>query len=51
MREVILAQNLEDREKALDKLFPYQRDDFKGMFQAAGLYCLHSSFYIQSFSG
>jgi pyruvate,orthophosphate dikinase len=27
MREMILADNLEDRKKALAKLLPYQRDD------------------------
>jgi hypothetical protein len=36
MREVILAQSVPEREAALDKLFPFQRDDFKGMFIAAG---------------
>jgi pyruvate,orthophosphate dikinase len=34
MREMILADTLEDREKALAKLLPYQRDDFLGIFQA-----------------
>ncbi|MEM1186025.1 MAG: pyruvate, phosphate dikinase [Planctomycetota bacterium] len=34
MREMILAEDLEDREKALDKLLPYQRDDFVGLFEA-----------------
>lgn len=38
MREVILAQSVPEREAALDKLFPFQRDDFKGMFIAAGAY-------------
>ena len=32
MREMILADNLEDRKKALAKLLPYQRDDFVGIF-------------------
>jgi pyruvate,orthophosphate dikinase len=32
MREMILADTLEDRKKALGKLLPYQREDFVGMF-------------------
>jgi pyruvate,orthophosphate dikinase len=34
MREMILADNLADREKALAKLLPYQRADFLGIFKA-----------------
>jgi len=34
MREMILADTLEDRQKALAKLLPYQRDDFLGIFKA-----------------
>jgi pyruvate,orthophosphate dikinase len=34
MREMILAENLVDRKKALAKLLPYQRDDFTGIFKA-----------------
>ncbi|MFM1851868.1 MAG: hypothetical protein RIS54_1552 [Verrucomicrobiota bacterium] len=34
MREMILAGNVEDREKALAKLLPYQRADFFGIFKA-----------------
>ncbi|TVQ60422.1 MAG: pyruvate, phosphate dikinase [Phycisphaerales bacterium] len=38
MREMILADKLEAREMALEKLLPYQRDDFYGIFKAmAGL--------------
>ncbi len=33
MREMILAESLEDRKKALAKLMPYQRDDFAGIFR------------------
>jgi pyruvate,orthophosphate dikinase len=33
MREMILAESLEDRKKALAKLLPYQRDDFAGIFR------------------
>ena len=33
MREMILADNLEDRKKALAKILPYQRDDFAGIFK------------------
>jgi len=34
MREMILAETKEARVKALDKLLPYQRDDFVGIFKA-----------------
>jgi pyruvate, orthophosphate dikinase len=34
MREMILAEERESREKALAKLLPYQRDDFIGIFKA-----------------
>jgi len=34
MREMILADNLKDREKALKKLLPFQRRDFAGIFTA-----------------
>ncbi len=34
MRQMILADTQEDRIKALDKLLPYQRDDFIGIFKA-----------------
>jgi pyruvate,orthophosphate dikinase len=34
MREMILSENLEGREKALAKLLPMQRDDFVGLFRA-----------------
>ena len=34
MREMILADNLTDRETALAKLLPYQREDFTGIFKA-----------------
>ncbi|PLX43816.1 MAG: pyruvate, phosphate dikinase [Deltaproteobacteria bacterium] len=38
MREMILAEHVEEREKALAKLLPYQRADFKGLLTAmAGL--------------
>jgi pyruvate,orthophosphate dikinase len=33
MREMIIAEKPEDREKALEKLLPYQRDDFIGIFE------------------
>ncbi len=33
MREMILAETLEDRKKALKKLLPYQREDFTGIFK------------------
>src|SRR6185437_3164101 len=33
MREMILAEKTEDRQKALAKLLPYQREDFYGMFK------------------
>ncbi len=34
MREMILAETEKDREKALAKLLPFQRDDFKGILRA-----------------
>ena len=34
MREMILAEYTADRETALAKLLPYQRDDFHGIFKA-----------------
>ena len=34
MREMILAETVESRVKALDKLLPFQRDDFVGIFTA-----------------
>jgi pyruvate,orthophosphate dikinase len=34
MREMILAETQDARVKALDKLLPYQRDDFIGIFKA-----------------
>jgi pyruvate,orthophosphate dikinase len=33
MREMILANSREDREAALSKLLPMQRDDFKGLYR------------------
>lgn len=34
MREMILAKNETERRKALDKLLPYQREDFEGILEA-----------------
>ncbi len=34
MREMILAQNKDQRKAALKKLLPYQKEDFKGIFEA-----------------
>ena len=34
MREMILADNVDERKKALAKLLPYQREDFVGIFKA-----------------
>src|SRR5688572_23542655 len=34
VREMILADNVADRKKALAKLLPYQREDFTGIFKA-----------------
>jgi pyruvate,orthophosphate dikinase len=33
-RQMIVAKSKEDREKALEKLFPYQKDDFVGIYKA-----------------
>ena len=38
MREMILAENAEDRRKALHKILPYQQADFKGIFKAMAGY-------------
>jgi pyruvate,orthophosphate dikinase len=34
MREMILAETPDDRRRALEKLLPYQKEDFKGIFKA-----------------
>ncbi|MCB1275449.1 pyruvate, phosphate dikinase, partial [Prosthecobacter sp.] len=34
VREMILADNVADRKKALAKLLPYQREDFTGIFES-----------------
>ena len=34
MREMIVADNTEDRRRALAKLLPFQREDFRGLFEA-----------------
>ncbi|MCF8368140.1 MAG: pyruvate, phosphate dikinase [Bacteroidales bacterium] len=34
MREMILAEDVEGRKKALEKLLPIQREDFEGIFEA-----------------
>jgi pyruvate, orthophosphate dikinase len=34
MREMILAQDVDGRRKALEKILPYQKADFKGIFKA-----------------
>ncbi|MDR2466478.1 MAG: pyruvate, phosphate dikinase [Prevotellaceae bacterium] len=34
MREMILAENSEGRRKALEKILPYQQEDFEGIFEA-----------------
>jgi len=38
MREMILAENEADRRKALEKLLPYQREDFEGILEAMAGY-------------
>ncbi|MBN2422724.1 pyruvate, phosphate dikinase [Candidatus Woesearchaeota archaeon] len=38
MRKMILAETVESRKAALDKLLPYQKSDFKGLFEAMGEY-------------
>jgi pyruvate,orthophosphate dikinase len=38
IREMILAHNVEEREKALDKLLPLQRADFVGIFKVMNGY-------------
>lgn len=34
VQEMILAESLEERQKALDKLLPMQKEDFRGIFEA-----------------
>ena len=34
MREMILAETSQERQKALQKILPYQKEDFKGIFRA-----------------
>lgn len=34
VREMILSDNVEQRKRALDKILPFQRDDFVGLFKA-----------------
>ena len=36
IREMILAGTVEERQAAVDRLLPFQRNDFKGLFQAMG---------------
>lgn len=36
MREMIVADNTADREKALAKILPYQQSDFEGLFEVMG---------------
>jgi pyruvate, orthophosphate dikinase len=36
MREMILAETVEERRKALEKLLPIQREDFAGLFRSMG---------------
>ena len=36
MREMIVADNADDRKKALAKILPYQQGDFEGMFRVMG---------------
>ncbi len=36
MREMIVAKTTADREKALEKLLPYQQSDFEGLFAVMG---------------
>lgn len=38
VQEMILAENLEEREKALAKLLPFQREDFYGILKAMSPY-------------
>lgn len=41
MREMILAEDVEGRKKALAKLLPYQKEDFKGIFRAMDGYSVN----------
>ena len=35
-RKMILSDNVEERKEALDGIMPYQKDDFKGIYEAMG---------------
>ena len=39
-RKMITATDVESREKALEAILPYQRDDFEGLFRAMGGKCV-----------
>ena len=41
MREMILADDIEGRRKALNKLLPYQKEDFKAIFKTMDGYPVH----------
>lgn len=34
VRQMIMSSTVEQRQKALDRLLPYQRSDFEGIFRA-----------------
>ena len=36
VREMIVAENVEDRKKALAKILPYQQGDFEAMYKVMG---------------
>jgi len=40
MRKMILTSDVEERKKALEKLLPYQREDFEGIFEAMQGLCV-----------
>ena len=43
MQEMIVAQDVEARKRALEKLLPFQKDDFKGLFKEMKGYPCHDS--------
>ena len=47
MREMIIADNTEDRKKALDKIMPYQQGDFEALFEEMNGYPVTIRFWTR----
>jgi pyruvate,orthophosphate dikinase len=46
MRQMIMADSAEQRQKALDLLLPYQRVDFEGIFRAMAGMCSQTCIFV-----